>query len=799
MRRVIYPISIVIIAILFFSCEPYDYGLDKPSENILTETLVEVATQSIAISGGTVSVNASGSEINGMTISIPPNSYTRAKSFVISAAKITKHSFGEHFNPISPLIHIENGGGYADEIMEITIPIDLPQGHFAMGFFYDETTGNLEGIPVIELNQNSITLATRHFMSRDELRKGEVDLKNLPIDFSAASKILITSISEEALKDIKTITSKFKPGTDDFEFPNYGSYLSPKGHCAGQSISMMYYYTELKTKGADPLHGTYQKLDNIWQDNPNGYRLASVVQQDLKWDGKLQETLLRIRKSPDEHYLSWNSFAYSMLLTSSPQYVGLSRSGGGGHAIVAHRISLEKNTLYVTDPNWPGEEHEILFTNGSFAPYRSSQNSNDQVGRLYESVGYTAVSALIDWDKVAKRFKEFESLTIGNNTPNAFPDYTIMVKGDQDQVLNDNFTINADTLRLVAICPSAEMAFIVDNTNLINMSVFTDDGKLSNVHEGKGQNYVLLQKGLNTLGFYIFGWRSGIVDANDKLYEQFIDFKWFNIYNSTLSIDPNPIMGEPNENVTITARPMGSAPKNAKYEWNFGDDSKLVTVNNDSVVKHKFDKEGEYTVEVKLYDRSSNQLMAFASAQAVIGQGILGELQKFKWIRLEMVTTNTVEHYRPDNTYNETGAFTRSYTNYYNDIPENQLIPIQWNGASFSVQYDYQSSKTIKGTIQGEFTTDGMMLKNLSAEYEIKKNTYSIQTAKDAIQNIPLTDKISTIFNYDVSGLPVKENLVSSEFTDIEYNNDGEVRYRRTVLEIAYDATSLIRVSFYSD
>ncbi|MGB2983543.1 MAG: hypothetical protein WBC63_06755, partial [Candidatus Bipolaricaulia bacterium] len=38
-------------------------------------------------------------------------------------------------DPITPLITVDNGGDFADGAMTVTIPVTIPAGYFAMGFF----------------------------------------------------------------------------------------------------------------------------------------------------------------------------------------------------------------------------------------------------------------------------------------------------------------------------------------------------------------------------------------------------------------------------------------------------------------------------------------------------------------------------------------------------------------------------------------------------------------------------------------------------------------------------------------
>ncbi len=77
---------------------------------------------------------------------------------------------------------------------------------------------------------------------------------------------------------------------DDWEFPNYGSYIAFGGHCAGQSVTAMWYYYEKKSKGAPNLHSNFDHYGSAapatWADNPRGFKFASQIQADMKWDEK---------------------------------------------------------------------------------------------------------------------------------------------------------------------------------------------------------------------------------------------------------------------------------------------------------------------------------------------------------------------------------------------------------------------------------------------------------------------------------------------------------------------------------
>src|SRR2546423_13220081 len=102
---------------------------EPTSTNIITGTSVDLVTQTIAPSGGKITINKPGDSLNGVTIDVPNGAYTDSRSFHISYAPITKHEFGSDFNVLTPLITIENGGGYGDMPVTLRIPVHVPKGY----------------------------------------------------------------------------------------------------------------------------------------------------------------------------------------------------------------------------------------------------------------------------------------------------------------------------------------------------------------------------------------------------------------------------------------------------------------------------------------------------------------------------------------------------------------------------------------------------------------------------------------------------------------------------------------------
>lgn len=572
---------------------------DGGGENnkIQTGEMVDLAAQSAGAAGGTIKINKPGDKLNGMEIIIPPNAFTESKTFKISSAEIKSHQLGQYINPISPLIKISYDGGYAEDLIEVKVPVKVPKGYFAMAFFYDENTGKLEGLPVIQLDSTSVTVCTRHFststMSSGNAQKS-LFKKN---DLSCFSNMIISSIKETILSGQPVISTGYELNKDDWEFPNYGSYISPGGHCAGQSISSMWYYYEKKLHGAPFLYGQFDDYDNIWADNPKGYRFASTIQEDISFTGLLYRYLIKYEVNPLYHLYGWDAFAYSMLVTGEPQFVGVSKPDTG-HALVAYKISLLDGLLYVADPNFPGQVRTIKFQNGHFLPYSSKQNAAQIDNTAFPYIGYYSKTCMIDWNKISSRWNEFENGTIGNDR---FPAYQL-VNVRKSTELKDGFY--TDEYIVEVECKSTQCLQAIPGSDHCQLLYINDD-KGNYVALGDtlslGVAAINLKLGVNKFGFHIMG-------ARNNRGGNFVDFKWINIIKDTVAIDPVILNGQPNKEYTFTARTFGTAPKPYKMVWNFGDNSPAVTVNNDSTAKHTFTSLNSFTVNVSLRNQANEEV-----------------------------------------------------------------------------------------------------------------------------------------------------------------------------------------------
>ena len=435
--------------------------------------------------GGTISIDRPGDLLDGVVLTVPAGAYDSDLPFTVRAQPITGQGFGPLIHPVSPLITVDNGGRYADQLMTLRIPAAIPDGAITAAFFYDDADGTLEGVPLVARNSTGVTVATRHFSS------------------------IFVTIVLEGLPDI--IDSGFRPGVDDWQFVNDGSYIAAGGHCSGQSVSAIWYYLERsRSGGASRLYGLYDDdggtpTPGFDQDDADGYRLASMVQTDSDFDSWGAQLFEYSEQSPDSMHR--DALRYSMAVTGEPQEILLyDANGRHGHAVVAYRIT--RDWILVADPNYPGMHRGIRWDEPKqdLLAYSSGPNATDiaQHGTIaFQQILYGAKSALVDWSTIGRRWTEFNSGTIGNDR---FPPYTLVAApvgtaehGTWAELVNGYQTTSATvSVRLGDLTIAAP-----------HLTVYRGTTRLAETSQLVPLD-VALENGDNELGFLVTGAQGGM-------------------------------------------------------------------------------------------------------------------------------------------------------------------------------------------------------------------------------------------------------------------------------------------------
>ncbi len=793
MRRIL--ISILLF-LLFASCHKDHNPVSSSSGNnsggpLVLGSSTQLITQTINPGGGTITLNKPGDPLNGLSLTVQPNSFSSAVTFNVTSAPIKSHRLGDYFNPISPLIEISSGGGYSTYPMELKIPVSLPHGSFAMGFYCDKTTGELEAIPVEDIGSNYVTLSTMHFTSPSTLTKRSAIEYPTPV-----CDIVITAADDSLLSRQGMIESPFTPGVDDWEFINYGSYLAPNGHCAGQSIIALWYFIEKRKTGSPQLFHRYDFFNNpdqpavLWQDNPKGYRLASTIQVDANFNGWIDN--LRDQAFRPEY--TFKSFALAILNDRHPQMILIRKSTppAEGHAMLVYKVDYPNKRLYVADPNFPGNVaangtpsiRYIDYKNNVLGPYHSSLNA-DTLGEDFDQIGFAGKSAYVDWQQIRRRWTEFEAGTIGNDR---FPTYQLNDLNNPGSTLSDGYINTYDTL-MVSCRSTAAAQWITGTDHLQYFYIYDTTGNLL----GRGDNALgsaklLLKIGNNKLGFYVCGGK------NSKK-KNYVDFRWLNIGRLTVSVSPDTLHANANTDCTLTAVIQGSKPASIKYEWDFGDSTALSTVVDVDSTTHQFTKGGNYKITLRLYDNSTDRFLGGTYSYAVItkslAEGIAGATSLVSMYLNATYTTDNSNFSPWQGVGMNNGWSGQTFDN----------SSIHWSGLSFNYTYSYHSlwdsgwdtydTTKVSGTITGTLSDDGKTILTISGtEKSVHSATPESSEMTLTAHNIPYFSYTAQGFYYQyayqalgtdvqnyVVSVHVKEKLLNSATNNYEEFNSAFFSY----------------------
>jgi hypothetical protein len=667
---------------------------------VSTGAVVKVGSDTSELNRDTVlKLGDPKSPLYGFELNIPAASHKDVRTYTISYAPINSTTF-KNVSPVSPLIIVENGGGYANELVTVKIPVKLAADEFAMGFYYDAKTSQLEGLPLLAADATSVTVATRHFSSI----------------FASAIKLSIL----DALIMNGELDSGFRPGTDDWQFVNRGSYIAPGGHCAGQTLSALWYYV---TRPDGPEANLWERYDRngqkpgtpaIWQDDNQAYRFVSTIQA-VEWNDRSYKLFMELMNKSDA--LTFRAFAYAIHVTGEPQQVFIWSSQGGVHAIIVYRI--EGTKMFVADPNAPGDgtrRIEYDAAKGRFKPYDGQTKANKPV-IPYETIGYFAKTAIVDWNIIAARWQEMKAGKAGNDL---FPDYSF--RYFDEKVDPQDYTEGmVTTQRYLYIKP-------VFDTGVGHAYYFRDGVRIP-----FDANYgIELKPGRNTIGAAAYGMP---VPATKDL--EYVDFTTLDITYVTLAIDPTVIRAQVNQDCAFTAS-MPNAPAGVRYDWLVN--GARQQTGSSTTYRFRSTTAGTFDIGLKTFD-STGKEMGSASASAVISAASptatttprpttttppattatpasrLSQLQKRTIFSASVGTADGTLNYRIEYPGSTRAArtFTASGGSWNTGVGDG--IKITWSGASFSGTDTVKSSnstKTTTRTVNGTVSADGNTITSLT-------------------------------------------------------------------------------------
>jgi len=302
----------------------------------------------IGTQGGVLSIGSGA--LKGLRIEVPTGATSTPVDFKVTSREVdTLAGLPDIGSIVSRLITIGTDGTddwntfkIFDKTLTVTLPYDedLVDDERAVRFYqYDAENEHLE---------------PAGFLSQDY----EADT----ITFNAAtfSQFVAVELAMSIFEGMNVsfaVDTGFRPKTDGWFIPNYGSYLESGGLCLGMTSYAKWYYTYQRGDGPG-LYNSYRQGDrDEWRDDATAIELATRVQLGVQgiWGALTAE-----ERRNCSSVQTGMSIIHGMLVSGEPQLVGLKTVyvdgtwASGGHAILAYKY--DNGRFYVYDPNNPGSE-----------------------------------------------------------------------------------------------------------------------------------------------------------------------------------------------------------------------------------------------------------------------------------------------------------------------------------------------------------------------------------------------------------------------------------------------------------
>ncbi|MHB1328480.1 MAG: PKD domain-containing protein [Gemmatimonadales bacterium] len=569
------------------------------------DTVLLVDRQSVPTSGGQIVVSKPGSALDGLTIRVPTGAYPGPTMWTVRTEPSIRPTLPAGVEQVGAAVRIGNGADYADSILTLTLPAPRGPDEVAAAFYYDPATGTFEFLPLIAAEQDRIRVATRHFSAARLLAARPASFRGAWASRAEPGEavVVVAKASAEALDE--AVDTGFRPGADDWEFLNYGSYAAPGGFCSGATITAIHhFYTRKATLG--PLFGMYDKVQGLWSDNPQGIRAASAVQGMIDYSQAGAVIDAAIDAGADNPGWMADQAAAAQLalkVTGAPQFFNILKADrSGSHAIVGY--AQQGGTFQVADPNNPGQARQIEFRDQAWVPFSFSART-DLAGEPYAFLFPVGISAIISVHEVDGIWADVESGSAGTGR---FPGIAWEFRTPADtgwvELNGSALIVGGDEVSFRALCQQCSRAFTgADPIDRVLLRLFSSSGAalgVDTVFAGAGPA-VELKLGDQTVGLQA----DGPVEGSGP---EFIDFQWLAVTRVPFELTANDSSVAVGTEVTFTLNTPVLGSSFDDYQWDFGDGSPAQVLQGKTEMPFTYEEAGRYTARVGLLDDDGRRI-----------------------------------------------------------------------------------------------------------------------------------------------------------------------------------------------
>lgn len=730
-----------------------------------------IGTGSISPGNPKYIISNEESIFNGLEISVI-SSYTGPTfAFEISSGTIPDKTFNPHFTPLNEMLAISNGDRFSESTFFVKIPISTSEDEIPLVFAINNESNQLIPMPIVSSDNTSITFAAKQFSQAYFTN----DLKSGPgIQIVDVTRFIIGTYPLSVLEEVMqtgSIKVGFKPGVDDWEFENLGTFMEPAGNCAGHCLSSLFYYDYKVWANQVGLNGLYDSDSKIWQDNSLGLRLVSEVQKDcmvIATNSHWDDFVLNSPGSTVEDYYNQyhqdalQTIALQLLITDLPLYAEISEKNSVSnlHAVLITGIDLLGHRIFVADPNFPGDQNRtVIIKDDGYIDYLSGKSSDSETV-TYERLLCLGYSSISNWKIVADYWRNLLDGSIGDNS---FPTCSYSVTFDPGSSPATTTALGVNDKNWIGSLSVSRKDTIIR----IDCQVNKQDGGFmdSYLWIRKGDEWIAYSKldesfvDLDLEGLQLYNSTIGIFVSTEMIEDgkrtgsEWIDFKWMKI--SEMTLEPAKASGKVNEELTWEVT-LGDAPQNVRFEWDFGDGTGIEEILNSNVASHIFSELGEYYLMVKAHNNDNNELIGVTTGITIIENAIDDAV-------VDMYMTDATWRLTDDDGSRLVDDYMDIHPVFDSYLSENTFV----DGEYKCVWNDVQSEL---GIINGEMiiTLFGEPQKiNIHIEQHITKDgvikeyqvDYNAGIPLDYIEQTPTLDVESHVFNIigdDLSGVQLK-------------------------------------------
>lgn len=770
MQKVVkYLVSFILFPIIIITSCSKDDGISLDSGKIKTGPRKEVHRQLIPVSGGTIDIPNTGTPVDEMTITIPENSYTNDKEFIIAYYEILDHAYGSKFKPVTPLIEVNNGGDFADRVMYLGVQTSASPEQKLAPFYYDRVTGKLESIPILASFDGVIAIAVRHF-----------------------SLIVVGSFEKEVIELGGSYSTYFDPKINGWSFANEGNWVE-FGTCAGMSIGAAYYYQNRKSSLRlaehfdNPAYG-FRTPDRPY-DDVEGIRFATLLQQlfDKSWQGAYGDIFESNFAGSDEDNF-W-SMIYGIYFNQDPQLVCVAPKDNTltGHMVVAtaYEFNATEVNISIYDPNYPQYLGNLKYDHVSkqFKPYTSAENSIAlQNGFTYnfEIIKHIPLSTVVSTKEVDRLFAKTGNFTIGKDV---FPNYNIYAEPIDNRY---------QAIKLTEALDGSKNGLPFDEFKL----KFEGLGPYQSINYEKSvyylhpltkewiyfENFESIKLGLtgeHLLGVHVYSAKG----ANPR---SWIGFHYFKIEVQPIWLTASTLDAGINQMIQFEVRSNNTIPNGARFEWDFGNGVKR-TIQNDTTLNYAYPTTGKYNVTVRVFDTKENK--EFGKA------GITINVSEKKFDRVDVIFSGLNTGDKPfvfDDGHREGNM---SFSNIPAFFPHPKLT---WTGNQFMAEFDYGDTTVFeKQKIWGVLSDDLNTLKEVHGYYYVEDDSHIYENTL-SFKDLPVLQRDPERLISDVKGTQTEPKLISANTVYKEKQANGTLIVKYSLSSIEF-SKARIYIHFTND